>query len=501
MNHVLSIDIVEFIGTLAPCNSRQPIIARAGGLGASVGSYAATEAAQRDRSQLRNCVAMDLAMLPPEINSGRMYVGPGSGPMLTAAAAWNGLAAELYSAATSYQSVMSGLTGGPWLGPSSASMAAAAARYVVWMSTTAAQAEQTAAQAKAAATAYEAAFAATVPPPVIAANRSLLMALIATNVLGQNTPAIAATETQYAEMWAQDAAAMYGYAGSSASATTLTPFTPPAPATNSGGLAGQAAAVAQATGTSAATNTQTVLSQLTSAAPTALQGLASPVASTSSTSGLTGILESLGLSSPLGYADGAASSAGLGVAAGAWQSASSADTAMIAADDQMNSMDGQVMDSLFQINGMEGRIMNRFDQLGAVRTAVSASVGQATPVGALSVPQAWTTAAPAIRLAAVALPAISLSSAPEVFAGSPGSLFSGTALASMAGRAIGGTASPGPREQVGATTRARPAPPQRLPGSPVTGIAAELREFAELRDLGILTDEEFSEQKRRILGR
>jgi PPE-repeat protein len=432
---------------------------------------------------------MDFAMLPPEINSGRMYAGPGSGPMLAAAAAWDGLAAELYSAATSYQSVISGLTAGPWLGPASASMAAAAAAYVAWMSAITVQAEQTAAQAKAATAAYEAAFAATVAPPVIAANRSLLLVLIATNVLGQNTPAIAATETQYAEMWAQDAAAMYGYAGSSASATTLTPFTPPAPATNPGGLAGQAAAVAHATGTSAV--------------PTALKELASPLPSTSAatSSAVTGILQSLGLASPLGYVDGAASSAGLGVAAGAWQSASSADTAMIAADDQMNSMDGQVMDSLFQINGMEGRIMNRFDQLGAVRTEVSASVGEATPVGALSVPQAWTTAAPPIRLAAAALPATSLSAAPEVFAGSPGSLFSEMALASMAGRAIGGTVSPGSGQHVGATTCARPAPPQRLPGSPVTGIGAELRELAELRDSGILTDEEFSELKRRVLGR
>jgi PPE-repeat protein len=444
---------------------------------------------------------MDFAILTPEINSGRMYVGPGSGPMLAAAAAWNGLAAELYSAATSYQSVVSGLTAGPWLGPSSASMAAAAARYVAWMSTVAAQAEQTAAQAKAAAAAYETAFAATVPPSVVAANRSLLMALIATNVLGQNTPAIATTETQYAEMWAQDAAAMYGYAGSSGSATTLTPLTPPAPTTNPGGLGGQEAAVAQATGTSAATNTQTVLSQLTSAVPTALQRLASPVTSTSSTSGLTGILQSLGLSSPLSYADGAVSSAGLTVSSGAWGSASNADAAMIAADDQMTGMDGQVMGTLGQITGMEGRIMNRFDQLGAVRTAVSAGVGQATSVGALSVPRAWTTAAPAIRLAAAALPATSLSSAPEVFAGNPGSLFSGTALASMAGRAIGGTVRPGSGERVGVTTRARPALQQSLPGTPVAGIAAELRELAELRDLGILTDKEFSEQKRRLLGR
>jgi PPE-repeat protein len=441
---------------------------------------------------------MDFAMLPPEINSGRIYTGPGSAPMLAAAAAWDGLASELYSAANSYKSVISGLTAGPWLGPSSASMAAAVAPYAAWMNTTAAQAEQTAAQAKAAAAAYETAFTATVPPPVIAGNRSLLMALIATNVLGQNTPAIAATETQYAEMWAQDAGAMYGYAGSAAPATTLTPFTPPAPTTNPGGLAGQAAAVAQATGASAATSTQTVLSQLTSAVPTALQGLASPLPSTSS--GLTGILQSLGLTSPLGYVDGGVSSAGLGVASGAWESASNADAAMIAADDEMTGMDGQVMGAIGQITGMEGRIMTRFDQLGAVRTAVSAGVGQATPVGALSVPQAWTTAAPAIRLAALTLPATSLSAAPEVFAGSSGSLFSEMALASMAGRAIGGTVSPSRQEHLGATTCGRPASPLRLLGTPV-GIAAELRELAELRDSGILTDEEFSEQKRRLLGR
>jgi hypothetical protein len=158
------------------------------------------------------------------------------------------------------------------------------------------------------------------------------------------------------------------------------------------------------------------------------------------------------------------------------------------------------MGSLGQLTGMEGRIMNRFDQLGAVRTALSAGVGQAGSVGALSVPQAWTAAAPAIRLAAVTLPATSLSAAPEVFAGSPGSLFSGMALASMAGRAIGGPVSPANRQHVGATTYARPASPLRLLGSPV-GIAAELRELAELRDSGILTVEEFNEQKRRLLGR
>ena len=85
--------------------------------------------------------------------------------------------------------------------------------YIDWMSTTAAQAEETANHARAAVAAYEAAFAMTVPPPVIAANRALLAALVATNFFGQNTPAIMATEALYAAMWAQDAAAMYGYAG------------------------------------------------------------------------------------------------------------------------------------------------------------------------------------------------------------------------------------------------------------------------------------------------
>src|ERR1700761_1930676 len=144
---------------------------------------------------------MDFVSFPPEVNSGLMYAGPGSGPMLAAAEAWETLAAELYSTANSYESVVSGLTAGPWLGPSSVSMAAAASSYMGWLSRTAAQAEQTANQARAVTVAYEAAFAATVPPPEVAANRTQLMSLIATNVLGQNTPAIAATEAQYSEMW------------------------------------------------------------------------------------------------------------------------------------------------------------------------------------------------------------------------------------------------------------------------------------------------------------
>lgn len=93
-----------------------------------------------------------------------------------------------------------------------------------------------------AAAAYEAAFVMTVPPPVITANRVLVMTLIATNFFGQNSAAIAVAEAQYAEMWAQDAVAMYGYAAASASASRLIPFAAPPKTTNSAGVVAQAVA-------------------------------------------------------------------------------------------------------------------------------------------------------------------------------------------------------------------------------------------------------------------
>jgi PPE-repeat protein len=81
-------------------------------------------------------------------------------------------------------------------------------------------------------------------------------------------------------MWAQDAAAMYGYAGSSAAASTLTPFDQPAETTNPAGQVAQGSAVTRAAGTPAGTGAQTV-DQVMSAVPTALQGLSSPVSAAS----------------------------------------------------------------------------------------------------------------------------------------------------------------------------------------------------------------------------
>lgn len=174
---------------------------------------------------------MDFLALPPEINSARMYAGPGAGPLIAAATVWHSLASELHATAAAYSTTIAGLTSQAWLGPSAAAMGAAAAPHIEWMTVTAGQAEQTALHAQAAAGAFEVAFAMTVPPAVIAANRAHLMILIATNLVGQNSAAIAATEAQYAEMWAQDVTAMSNYSASSSAASNLSPFASPAAST------------------------------------------------------------------------------------------------------------------------------------------------------------------------------------------------------------------------------------------------------------------------------
>ncbi|WP_156765021.1 PPE family protein, partial [Mycobacterium sp. 1081908.1] len=105
---------------------------------------------------------MNFTVLPPEINSALMFSGAGSAPMLAAAAAWDGLASELDSAANSFSSVTSGLASQGWQGPAAQAMVAAAAPYADWLSTAAAQAAGAAAQAQAVAGAFESALAATV---------------------------------------------------------------------------------------------------------------------------------------------------------------------------------------------------------------------------------------------------------------------------------------------------------------------------------------------------
>lgn len=172
--------------------------------------------------------AMHYSVLPPEINSALIFAGAGSGPMLAAASAWDGLATELASAAVSFGSVTAGLVGGSWQGRSSVAMAAAAAPYAGWLAAAATQAEQAATQAQVMVAEFEAVRLAMVQPALVAANRSGLISLVISNLFGQNAPAIAAAEAAYEEMWALDVSAMAAYhSGASAVAVALPAFALP----------------------------------------------------------------------------------------------------------------------------------------------------------------------------------------------------------------------------------------------------------------------------------
>lgn len=326
---------------------------------------------------------MDYGALPPEVNSGRIYSGPGSGSMMAAAAGWDELAIELYIAAAACGEVASGLTGS-WAGPAATSMAEAAAPYILWLSATAGRAEQAATQVRAAAGAYEAAFAATVPPPLITANRAQLVMLVATNVIGQNSPAIAATETQYDEMWARDAAVMYGYASSSAAASTLTPFSQPPPTTDPAGATRQGAAAGQAASTSAATQAQETVSsgtELMARLPRTLQGLAAAPAS--ATSGNTAAsLSSLmskfnALTGPVKFATYPMTFLNQAL------SASKAVAAPVAA--------AKAAESVADAGARVFETAHLRELGSAGHPVFSAGVGRGVSIGALSVPHSWLT--------------------------------------------------------------------------------------------------------------
>ncbi|WP_419884456.1 PPE family protein [Mycobacterium scrofulaceum] len=351
---------------------------------------------------------MDFAALPPEVNSARMYAGAGSEPLVTAAAAWERLASELSAAAASYRAVAAQLTSEPWVGPSSSAMAAAVAPYVSWMNTTAAQAQQTAGQLEAAVAAYEAAFAATVPPPQIEVNRALLTSLVSTNVLGQNTPAIAATEAQYAEMWAQDAAAMYGYAGASAAATRLTPFAAPQQTTNPDGTTNQNSAVMKAAATGGS-NTTSALSNIPNLLQNSSTGAAGTTGPSAGSPSLVDLFNNFSentigyqiLSEGLNFdASGALLTLAPPVAA-AWNPLVNSLSAPASAASQVS-------------GGAPGSALVNSSGAG-----VSAGLGDAATVGKLSVPPSWGTS-PAIRLAATSLPSAGLEGLPQAGAVAPG---------------------------------------------------------------------------------
>ncbi|KAA8966018.1 PPE family protein [Mycobacterium sp.] len=376
---------------------------------------------------------IDFGALPPEINSARMYAGPGPESLSAAAAMWDGLAAELGTVASFYRSVVSGLTAGRWLGPASLAMASAFGPYMAWTAGVAARAAETAGQARLAVEAYETAFAMTVPPPVVIANRAQLAALVATNFFGQNSPAIAATEAAYGEMWAQDAGAMYDYAAHSATACALTPLVSPPHVVNPAGVAAQATAVANAA--AAAPAQQASLASLVSSIPATLSTLASPVSSLTSSSSLSSLAVTPVYALPSYFMAAGTPLYGMSSILAIAQTAHGLANSAAAAAQSATA-------------GAASAAASGAGALGHLGSGVAAGLGNATSLGPLSVPASWTSVIPAAHAgAATALPNAGLNGAQV-----PPSLLGTAPRASLASA----SRSVGPRYGIVPTVMTRP---------------------------------------------
>jgi PPE-repeat protein len=381
---------------------------------------------------------MSFSLFPPEINSALMFSGAGSGPLLSAAAAWNELATDLETTATSYQTAVTNLTTGPWLGPSSAQMAAATAPYIAWLQSTAATAAQTGAQAQVAAGAYQTAYASMVPLPEIAANRALLAELVSNNFLGQNTGAIATTEANYLDMWIQDALGMDTYQVNSQQAAALPAHTP-APQVTSGSLAPAAAAAA-----TPASSSSSVVTGL-------LGDLAQLFGVTGDAAAGPGTLDAAGLTTWLGtvatavsanpsaallpvqvtYYMGMLGSTPARMFMSSGSSAGSGATGTLAnMSDSLLGNVGKLVDS--KAASVLGGVGGQLEKWGA---GIQASLASAHRVGGLSIPHSWHGAAPEMARAAPTLPATSVA-APTMTGGLPGSPFSQGLMGALAGRGV-----------------------------------------------------------------
>lgn len=395
---------------------------------------------------------MGFEMFTPEVNSTLMYAGPGPSSMASAAAAWDGLAADLYASAESYQSVVLGLAAS-WLGPASVAMMAAIAPFVTWLNTTAILAEQAGAVLKAAIAAFEAAYLATVPPGVVFANRALLALLIATNFFGQNFPAIAATEAHYMLMWAQDGLVMNTYAAAAAQLTSsISPFDTPSSATNP--LAAAEGAI-ETVASSIGSSVTSMLSGLTTSFPAMLAQLSSA----SPLSGLSGLFSEAGLSAFLtstvaGAVEGVLAPAGVASAISEGSVPAyfvsyvglSGVKMLISLTRSLASATGSQTDMnllVSQINDMvnaklQPAVRGLAGQFVSMNRAVLASFGKANTIGRLSVPEGWnpvgaqtvSRAMPVLPATSVASPAVNAESSPM------SNPFTQALMSSLSGRGV-----------------------------------------------------------------
>jgi len=380
-------------------------------------------------------MVFDFASRPPDVTSALLYSGAGSGPLMAAASSLSNLSSELSSNAASYESTISQLTGSEWTGPSSETMAASAQPYITWLTTTSVQLQEAATKAIASAAAYEAAHSAAIPPPAILANRTALATLVATNILGQNTPAIAANEATYGEFWAQDAAAMYAYATASANNATLSPLSPPADTTNPAGLGAQAAAVSSAVGSNSASST---LNSTLGSLQSAVGAAASPALIGD---GILDIPIFGALNQLFGVTGVSNVIYNVGVTL-AWNSAMMTATLPLLGHFLAGSPFGVTISDTAPLGAGLGFGTSLAGASSGVGSATLAGMGSASSVGGMSVPAGWSAAAPEAAIGETTLAGSGWTAAADETAGMGGMNGVMPGMASAGGKSGMGMAGP-----------------------------------------------------------
>jgi PPE-repeat protein len=322
---------------------------------------------------------MSWAATPPEVIGAQIYGGAGITPLTNAAAALGALATELGTAATQWQSelnVLIGTTG--WTGTGAAAAQAAAETYIAWLQTTATEVGQAATLAGNSAAAYGLVATPAFPgvgvvdPATVLANRTAQAALVASNVLGVNTMAIAALDTLYAEMWAQDVAAMGVYQSTSLASSALPALVGP-----DGSVTGISTASDTASdATAAASSTGTAASSLFNS----FDGfIGTPAVANTINGGVNTaawfVMNAIPTAISLGHTLGSVPAIAVGDVVPA---------------------DGAGITEGLMVGSVTGGGMGMGGVGGLAGAASSASVGEASMVGKLSVPPGWSaTAAPA----------------------------------------------------------------------------------------------------------
>ncbi|BBY96394.1 hypothetical protein MGALJ_60630 (plasmid) [Mycobacterium gallinarum] len=224
--------------------------------------------------------------LTPETNAIRLTTGPGAAAMASVVAGYQAAGVTHIQQGAQMMATAATTAAGSWWGQGGTSMMAAAVPKSEWQIEAGAHAEKASCLISEAAAAHSTAVAATIPYPVVVANRVREAVLVATNIIGQNTPAIWEADAEYGEFWAQNATAMTGYSTAAAGIASglSVPLRPPlVTGANPAGLAaGMASMGAQGVQTGVQASVQGLSAPLqaagqavSSAAPAALSAATS----------------------------------------------------------------------------------------------------------------------------------------------------------------------------------------------------------------------------------